>query len=255
MAKGGFPFSARLLSPVLAGFVLLACQDSAVEQSASSLALVDRQSLDRRSSQAESRRCDPASNPEETVLRAYRRLARYTSTTPAPLSFEVSDFETIEERDFDTATYLDLVDLGEGWRIQVEPVLAARTSGAASGNPRQDLSTAYFASWRGVPEDPRKGLLSGKTVREVLSLSAADEPGLRQARSVTSYRITAHLQGRTKSYRAAFFWLDAPAPDGSCWIAIDELTDQVAQALREAVPLAKNPAWRRPSATPHFSEE
>lgn len=201
---------------------------------------------------ADGARCSPPRSGQpgkELIQRAYDRLAYYTSTSGAPLAFELSDFERIDRERFDEIAYLDVADLHQGARIRVEPVTHARQVERPEQEPEvADLERAYFARWEEAPPDPRAEVMAAKTLQDVFALSASAEPGLRNAAAVTAYRVSARLDDKSRGYQALFVWLSAPDPSGSCFIVLDEVTDQVAQAFREKAPLAKSPGrWHRPA--------
>lgn len=189
--------------------------------------------------------------PEENFARivhiAYGQLSRYAANAGHDLRFEIDDLWTLRRDEFDTVLALDLYTLPTGAVVDVVPT--------RHRSEIDDFAWAeYKAKWRDhgdeIESAPEAQRLPGMTLAEILvELSEAD-PSYATVQRATSAEITVHLDGRQRTYRALFLWLQEGA--GEEWkrfdvLAIDNVTQGVAESLLEQFPIEGRRLGARPS--------
>jgi hypothetical protein len=193
----------------------------------------------------------PESAPEPraaTIQSAYDRLASYADGEAA-LRFEISDFKTIAVEELDRHRWADLVAIPGGRMIDT-----VRKTHLVGDEGRY---AHYQVSWS--PETPvsqdMQKQWQAATAADVLSMASQGDPNLEYVTALTSYRVTAILNGQTRAYQAAFLWLaqDAGAEGGSQtpFMVADNVTQGVQEAALEALPTKRDfEAGRVPQKEP-----
>lgn len=203
----------------------------------------------------------PGLSDEETfqrvILGAYAKLATYARSAPSDLHFELGDSFTLYSEDFDTAQWVDLITMPGGQAIDV---LRSGTRIATERGTR--VQVTYKPTWK-VQE--AGWLLSGRSkelltfsVRELLeALSREGDFGSTEVRALTSFEVEALLDGRQRTYRAAFAWIwegDPPRRDLLGFLVLDNVTQGLDSAVREEIPVdgvwtpASLRSWTSPPA-------
>lgn len=93
----------------------------------------------------------------------------------------------------------------------------------------------YDLSWR--HQEPREWgeVIEHLSVAEALEAAGRMDPAVTVIEAVTRYRLTVHLDDRSRNYVAAFAWLDRT---GSEWdfLVLDHITQGVDQAAADSLP-------------------
>lgn len=163
------------------------------------------------------------------VKEAYASLARLTAAGGEAIGFKLESFRTVEPSEFASVLWLDLVSMPGGDMLDVgreEKQFNGRTD-AVIYRPQWSLDGEDFLT---TPE----GLsLYGKTVGDILAELVPTKPDVAAVKAITSYRVTAHYRGKSRSYDAAVLWL-APRPGRRATLFIvDNITQGVEEAVRE----------------------
>lgn len=190
----------------------------------------------------------PGSAPEPrvaTIRSAYERLASYAAGE-ATLRFEISDFQTIGVEEFEQHRWADLVAIPGGRMIDT-----ARKTHLVNDEGRY---AQYQVSWSPntpTSEDMRKQWQAA-TAADVLSMASQGDPNLEYVTALTSYRVTASLNGETRTYQAAFLWLAPEAgADSQTFMVADNITQGVQEAALDALPTKRDfEAGRIPQKEP-----
>jgi hypothetical protein len=200
--------------------------------------------------------------PEERQLvikEAYASLARLTAAGGETLGFKLEDFRTVEPSQFDSVLWLDLVSMPGGDMLDVgreEKQFNGRTD-AVIYRPRWSLDGKDFLT---TPE----GLsLLGKTVGDIIAELVPTRPDMATVKALTSYGVTVHYQGKSRSYDAAVLWLAARPGRRATLYFVDNITQGVEEAVRERPirpqprrlgPVAKTATCESSSSTRRFSK-
>lgn len=186
---------------------------------------------------------------EEFIRGAYVDLVRWTGPSGKDLSFELRSFVHIPRDAFDTVKFSDVVTYPGG-----DTVVVAR--GRHRGTWTDEVRVMYDPGWvvrknSLVTERGRKEAMM--RLDEVLELASTGNERLRELTSITSYEVTVSLEGKTRTYLAAFAWIDRePRSSGlSSFDAIvfDNVTGRVLETLRETEPLGNRDSLPAPQAT------
>ena len=188
---------------------------------------------------------------EINIIRAnYQRLVELTRSSGLNLEFELSDFETLKKANLGSVLWLDRVSMPGGDMIAIERGLyVVRKTG--------DQRVEYKPSWTLGGEDYLQTTeavdfdVPSMTVGELLRTVAGDEADFGDVASMTSYAVTARLEGHERSYRAAVFWLapkrglsadskEIAAQAGSSrqqYRIVDHITQALDMAATESMPV------------------
>jgi|GEM_PF-1877325 len=173
---------------------------------------------------------------EKSIRAAYQRLAEYTSAAGTPVTFELSDFRTLQAPSFaanpleDIATMPggDLIDVRREAQFDEARSLAWATYSAQWGS--QELSWAETfegQAWKGL------------SVGDAFAI-VRDQPALDRVAAITTFSVAASLEGKVRRYRASFLWLRESEGDASTsrfrFIALDHITQGVGEAAAETLP-------------------
>jgi hypothetical protein len=173
---------------------------------------------------------DIAPEQRQLVIKeAYASLARLAAAGGDTLGFKLESFRTVEPSQFSSVLWLDLVSMPGGDMLDV-----AREEKQFNG--RTD-AVIYRPQWSLDGEDflttPEGLSLFDKTVGDILAELVPTRPDMATVKAVTSYRVTAHYRGKSRSYDAAVLWL-APRPGRRATLYfIDNITQGVEEAVRE----------------------
>jgi hypothetical protein len=162
------------------------------------------------------------------IRQSYEALVRYSQPSGKAIAFQLSNFRTYNAPEFDLVRWFDVVTMPGGDVIQVE----SRTH-QTSANLRLGR-TEYVPQWKKEPEygETKEGhFVSGLTVTQAFQAALADEPRLAAVSKLTAYDVTVTLEGRSRTYRAAFLWVDER--EGLTMLPYDYITGRVATALVE----------------------
>lgn len=136
----------------------------------------------------------------------YARLAKYSRGTEDELRFELDNFRTLYGERARQARLLDLFSPPEGRLVDVH------IEHSAQG---EDLRAAYRARWSSEEaprlEDTADYAHRDATLEELIRETSLESPELAEISAVTTYRVTVHLAGKSRTYRAAVFWIQLPA--------------------------------------------
>jgi len=135
---------------------------------------------------------------EESVRSAYQNL---DALSEHQVRFDLRDFITVPESEFDRVTAYDVTTLPGGDLVDV--VVHSRLVG-------DSLVTSYEFKWVHADSHlltPGGQEAASMPLDEVLSKNAESDPLLRRVAYLTSYRVTVFLDGRHRAYRAAFLWV------------------------------------------------
>lgn len=169
---------------------------------------------------------------ELIVRAAYERLANYVQGSGTPLRFELSDFRTYAPRQFAKLPWLKLVDMPGGAMIDM-------TRAVQQNDYLRTLSVVYKAAWSehaGEMPAVQGGVdLASASASDVLGALSGTNAEMRQVEALTTFSVEATLEGRSRSYRAAFVWLPSSLTSYTLIVA-DNIVQGVEEAAREALP-------------------
>ncbi|WP_075007783.1 hypothetical protein [Stigmatella aurantiaca] len=93
-----------------------------------------------------------------------------------------------------------------------------------------DMDWRKGESWLATAEGQQHGKV---TVGEMIRVASPQQAALAGAKSLTTYSVTAALAGKKRSYQAAFLWTGEARKETSQFLALDHITQGVAEAARE----------------------
>lgn len=166
---------------------------------------------------------------EEVIRRAYRRFSAYTRETGSEVSFELSDFHTLPLARFSEVAWLDAVTMPGGEMIDVTRH-TAKLNGEVSHVEFRSAWSPDLPHWKDRPDNH----LRDATVAEMLEASVVEGSRLHRAERLTLYEVRVTLDGKSRTYRAAFAWL--PSRQGTGLLVLDYITQRVQHALVERAP-------------------
>jgi hypothetical protein len=184
---------------------------------------------------------------ERIVRAAYDRLRGFSAASGKQLTFELTDFRDYPKSAWTGVQWGSLVDLPGGALIDM---LRDVQENALRGH----TSVTYRPKWnddgqgeRAAPQETAE-LLAGSAA-QVLERVGREKPEHGRIHTITSYRVTVTLEGRTRSYRAAFAWLPSTVASTYTFFVADTIVQGVQESARELLPtLAEAEFQRRPSA-------
>lgn len=170
---------------------------------------------------------------EELIHLAYADLVRWTAPSGKDLSIQVENFLHLPKESFDTVDYTNVVTLPGG-----ETVVAARVRHRATWT--DEVRVMYDAAWvtRHAYLETEEGEKAA-TLRlsEAVEWATPDDARLAQLTGITSYDVTVSLEGKSRTYRAAFGWIDRDPSSSSISnveaIFWDNVTVGVGETLAE----------------------
>ena len=143
---------------------------------------------------------------ERFVRLAYGRLGLIVRETGYDFRFEIDQVRHYYPEDFDEVFWLDIVDLPQGEVVDItRERLVERTPDAATETLRYHARWAYHEPGLHFPLDRLHA--ATRTVHDVL-VEAQRMPGFRPWTAVTAFRVTVHLNGKEKTYKAHFGWTE-----------------------------------------------
>jgi len=180
----------------------------------------------------------PSQKDATRVVRAaYDRLAHFIEKSGKKVSFVVSELETVGKKSFDEIYYADVVTFPTGWVIDVTPSRHEERESLSGGGTRVRRTTEFLADWshRDVAWDQTstgRRMLALK-LDEVIQRVGQHDKEAAATVAMTRYKVTVRLGDRTRTYRAAFFWIRDD--DSGDWRArpLDLITQGLAQAAVE----------------------
>lgn len=206
LAPGGVLLTALTLLPCLSGAPTLEAQSSPLR--ATQLSQDQLRSLDISELQVPPgpiQVTDPALL-ERLVRLAYGRLGMMVRETGYDLHFDIDQVRHYYTEDFDEVFWLDIVDLPEGEVVDItRERFVERTPDSATETLRYHAKWAYHEPELHFPLDRLHA--ATRTVHDVL-VEAQQMPGFRPWTAVTAYRVTVHLDGKEKTYKAHFGWTE-----------------------------------------------
>ncbi len=190
--------------------------------------------------QADARPADrgaPDAAPYETIIRAtYARLQDYVRAADRELRVEIGDLRTYRPEEFAGVRWLDVVDMPGGAMIDVTRAVRQHEHTRRAG-VRYEPSWNEGADHAVTPE--REAAHARASLAGVLRAASDENADLREVRAVTSFAVQVTLDGRSRSYRAAFAWLPHSLT-AYRFVVADNIVQGVEEAAREALP-----AWSR----------
>ncbi|HKV07722.1 MAG TPA: hypothetical protein VJ725_06275 [Thermoanaerobaculia bacterium] len=176
--------------------------------------------------------------PQELIVRqTYQRLQSFLRASGKDLRFRLSDFETLGAGQLSQVYWLDAVTMPGGTMVDVtRSVQQTRRNGVF-----QTASVRYLPSWS-EGQETWEATDSGQkiqsmTVAEVLAAVAKKQsPEFHDVRAMTSFKVLVELEGKSRSYGAAFLWLPASDPSRYTFLVLDNVTQGVEEAAREILP-------------------
>lgn len=175
---------------------------------------------------------DSARVRELIVRSAYENLQRYAAFSSPSLRFELSDFETLFPEQFDEVLWLDAVTMPGGRSLDM--AREKRTNGN-TGVER----VVYRASWRKADsylqtsaEGARLGVMK---ISDVLSAVKGAQASLSEVLAISLFRVRIEMNGRSRSYKAAFAWVPATEGQDAAFVVFDNVSQGVEEAARESV--------------------
>lgn len=177
---------------------------------------------------------------ERIVRLAYGRLGLMVRETGYELRFELDNFRHYYPEDFDEVLWLDIVDLPEGEVIDItrERLVERRGKDHATETIRYRASWGYHDPGLSFPSERLR--LATLTVQDVVA-GADQAPGFGPFDAITAYRVTVHLNGKTKTYNANFAWTVAAGPETP--VVVSDLTVKGVE-----LGLSGEPAGMRPTS-------
>jgi hypothetical protein len=187
-------------------------------------------------SRAETAGADLEHSREKVIQTAYMNLQSYARASGFLVTFTVSALQTFEESSFSSLHYGNLVSIPTGPALDT-----VRT--ANSNELTNRLIVKYSMHWVDTAPDfsVEEWLRwSRLPLKEFLAMASSDHPDAANVYAVTTFKVTAQLEGRELKYRGAFFWI-RPNPSSTARdlnvIPVDPITQGVEQALVETVPV------------------
>ena len=165
---------------------------------------------------------------EKLVRGAYDRLSQLVGRSGEEVDFALSDFRTFYPDRFSEARWFDLVDMPEGWVLDISRKRERRIDHGEVTSER----VWYEARWNRKPDFEIPVEQKGLTLEDVLQSAEKDDffegrPHL----ALTTYKVTVSYQGRQRTYRAAFHFFGG---DDETPITVSDLiTQAVDTALAE----------------------
>lgn len=173
---------------------------------------------------------------ERIVRAAYDRLQRYAQGSGKDIAFELSAFRDYAPAEFARVPWRKLVDLPSGALIDMlrerQQNDFTRWVGVVYKPTWTETDAAQAPSRRGTPD------LADASVAKVLDLVSAEQPELRQMLALTGYTVTVSMDGRSRSYRAAFAWLPATLMSTHSFMVADTIVQGVQESAQERLPPA-----------------
>ncbi len=161
---------------------------------------------------------------------AYRTLEEYSG---GALVFQLDGFDTLPASRLDRVRLVEIATLPSGRLIDVSRrVHQNDATGTAAVVYAPSWSTSEVV-WLDADVDVDLDRLS---VAEAFSQAAEGQPGLARVKALTTYSVTATLEGESRVYQAAFLWLPSEEGDGLTFFAVDHIVQGVGEAARETLP-------------------
>lgn len=186
---------------------------------------------------------------ERLVRLAYGRLGLMVRRTGYDLRFEIDDLRHYYPEDFDEVFWLDIVDLPEGEVVDItRERLVERAPDATTETLRYHAKWAYHEPGLLFPLDRLHA--ATRTVHDVL-VEAQQLPGFRPWTAVTAYRVTVHLNGKEKTYKAHFGWTESLESETPVVVS-DLIVNGVELGLSDELAGTRDaPSPKRELARPH----
>lgn len=141
---------------------------------------------------------------EELIRRIYQDLVLWTAPSGKDLSFQLRSFVHLARDEFGTMDYVDLVTLPGG-----DTVVAARASHRATWTDEVRVTFDPWWTIRAEYLETEEGKKAATMrLNEAFDWAAPDDARLARLTGVTSYEVTVTLDGKSRTYRAAFGWID-----------------------------------------------
>jgi hypothetical protein len=181
---------------------------------------------------------------ERIINAAYARLESFTVAADQSLAFEISSVETIRPEKFDRILWLDVVTMPEGMVVDVHRAYMKNSNLGQRRVSYQPSWKKFDAVWS---QGPEAAGLPGASIQDILSAAGVENESLRWVEAVSSYSVTVTLGDQARTYEAAFLWVPFQAAPGfdTSFIAVDNITQGVEEAAREATPPLLDPDFLR----------
>lgn len=198
------------------------------------------------------------SDRENAVVRFYDQAAATLRLAGHDLDLTLDDVRTLAPASFASHRVHEVLSLGEGDCLRVEPQTRTDVLQGLENGAEQvlDRFMTFGLSWHGdclqamgSPETQEMLEEVGRrTLAELLAGAASDDERLVSIEAATTYRVTVRLGERTLSYRAVALW--QPVQSSSEFVLVDNVFLQIDQAVQPQLPVRSLEAMRAPVALP-----